>query len=44
MQQAIVIETLGDLHAHGYGMNAMCEKCRHCADLGYGGVDRAVRR
>jgi hypothetical protein len=32
-QQAIRIETLGDLVAHGYGMNAMCEKCRHRADL-----------
>ena len=33
MSQEIRIETLGDLHAHGYGMNAMCERCRHRADL-----------
>jgi|SRR5882724_3970968 len=33
IQQSIVIETLGDLHAHGYGLNAMCERCRHRADL-----------
>jgi hypothetical protein len=33
MQQSIIIETLGDLHARGYGMNAMCEKCRHRVDL-----------
>jgi len=32
-QQAIRIETLGDLVAHGYGLNAMCERCRHRADL-----------
>jgi hypothetical protein len=29
----IRIETLGDLVAHDYGMNAICEKCRHRADL-----------
>ena len=33
MAHAIRIQTLGDLDAHGYGMSAMCEKCRHCADL-----------
>jgi hypothetical protein len=33
MQQPIRIETLGDLAAHGYGLNAMCERCRHRADL-----------
>jgi hypothetical protein len=33
MQQPIRIETLGDLVAHGYGMNATCEKCRHRVDL-----------
>jgi len=26
MQQAIRIETLGDLAAHGYGLNAMCDR------------------
>jgi hypothetical protein len=31
--QPIRIETLGDLVAHGYGMNAMCVRCRHRADL-----------
>jgi hypothetical protein len=31
--QPIRIETLGDLVAHDYGMNATCEKCRHRADL-----------
>jgi hypothetical protein len=29
----ISIETLGDLVAHDYGMNAMCERCRRRADL-----------
>ena len=29
----IVIETLGDLVAHGYGMNSMCGRCRHRRDL-----------
>ncbi len=29
----IRIETLGDLVAHDYGMNAMCEKYRHRGDL-----------
>jgi hypothetical protein len=33
MQQSIVIEILADLHARGYGVNAMCERCRDCADL-----------
>ena len=33
MQQPIVIETLGALRAHGYGMNATCERCRHRTDL-----------
>ena len=33
MQQEIRIETLGDLAAHGYGMNAMCERCRRRRDL-----------
>jgi hypothetical protein len=32
-QRAICIETLADLVAHGYGINALCEKCRHRADL-----------
>jgi hypothetical protein len=31
-QRSIRIETLGDL-AHGYGLNAMCERCRHRSDL-----------
>jgi hypothetical protein len=29
----IIIETLGDLVAHGYGINARCSKCRHSSDL-----------
>ena len=29
----ITIATLGDLVAHDYGMNALCERCRHRADL-----------
>ncbi len=29
----ITIATLGDLVAHDYGVNAMCERCRHRADL-----------
>jgi hypothetical protein len=29
----IRIETLGDLAAHGFGMNATCERCRHRSDL-----------
>jgi hypothetical protein len=33
MQRAISITTLGGLVAHGYGLNAMCERCRHRADL-----------
>ena len=32
-QRAICIETLADLVAHGYRLNAMCERCRHRADL-----------
>jgi len=32
-QRAICIETLGDLVAHGYGLNALCERCRHRPDL-----------
>jgi len=31
-QRPIRIETLGDLVAHDYGLNAMCERCRHRAD------------
>jgi hypothetical protein len=31
--QPILIETLGDLAAHHKGLNAMCQKCRHRADL-----------
>jgi hypothetical protein len=31
--QPIHLETLGDLAAHGYGMNAMCGRCRHRRDL-----------
>jgi hypothetical protein len=33
MVTPISIRTLGDLAAHGYGLNALCEKCRHRADL-----------
>jgi hypothetical protein len=33
MQRSIRIETVGDLAAHGYGLNAMCERCRHRVDL-----------
>ena len=33
MQRSVRIETLGDLAAHGYGLNAMCEKCGHRVDL-----------
>jgi hypothetical protein len=29
----IVIETLGDLVACGYGLNAMCSRCRYRRDL-----------
>jgi hypothetical protein len=29
----IRIETLGDLVAHDYILNAMCERCRHRVDL-----------
>jgi len=32
-QRAICIETLGDQVAHGYGLNATCDRCRHRADL-----------
>jgi hypothetical protein len=32
MEQAIRIETLDDLVAHSYGLNAMCDRCRHRAD------------
>jgi len=32
-QQTIRIQTLGDLAAHGYGLNATCEDCRRRADL-----------
>jgi hypothetical protein len=38
MQQPIRIETLSDLAARGYGLNAMCEKCRHRADLDMQGL------
>jgi len=31
-RRAIRIETLGDLVAHGYGLNALCERCRHRTD------------
>ena len=31
--QPIHIATLADLAAHGYDMNATCEKCRHRPDL-----------
>jgi transcription elongation factor Elf1 len=37
-QQSIRIETLGDLAAHGYGLNATCERCRHRADLDLQGL------
>ena len=33
MQRSIRIETLGDLAAHGYGLNATCERCRRRTDL-----------
>jgi|SRR4030095_12750577 hypothetical protein len=36
--QPIHIETLGDLVAHGYGMNAMCSRCRHRRDLDMGAL------
>ena len=32
-QQSIRLETLGDLTAHGYGLNALCERCRRRTDL-----------
>jgi DNA-directed RNA polymerase subunit RPC12/RpoP len=32
-RRSISIRTLGDLVAHGYGMNALCEHCRHRVDL-----------
>jgi hypothetical protein len=32
-QRSIRIDTLGDLAAHGYGLNATCERCRHRSDL-----------
>ena len=32
------METLGDLVAHDYGLNAMCERCRHRADLDMQGL------
>jgi len=38
MQQPIRIETLGDLAAHDYGLNAMCDRCRHRADLDMQGL------
>jgi hypothetical protein len=38
MQQPIRIETLGDLAARGYGLNALCERCRHRADLDMQGL------
>jgi hypothetical protein len=31
--QPIHLETLGALAAHGYGLNAMCSRCRHHCDL-----------
>jgi hypothetical protein len=31
--QPIRLETLGDLVARGYGLNAMCGRCRHRRDL-----------
>jgi hypothetical protein len=31
--QPIVLRTLGDLASRGYGMNAMCSRCRHRCDL-----------
>jgi hypothetical protein len=37
-QQSIRIETLGDLAAHGYGLNATCKRCRHRADLDLQGL------
>ncbi len=37
----IRIETLGDLAAHHYGLNATCEKCRHRRDLD---MDTLIRR
>jgi DNA-directed RNA polymerase subunit RPC12/RpoP len=32
-QRSISVRSLGDLVAHGYGMNALCERCRHRVDL-----------
>ena len=32
-RESIRIETVGDLAAHDYGLTAMCERCRHRADL-----------
>jgi hypothetical protein len=29
----IILETLADLVAHGYGINARCSKCLHRCDL-----------
>jgi hypothetical protein len=29
----IAIETLGDLVVYGYGLNAMCSRCRYRRDL-----------
>jgi hypothetical protein len=36
--QSIRIETLGDLVGRGYGLNALCERCRHRADLDMQGL------
>jgi hypothetical protein len=33
MQRTIRIEALGDLAAHGYGLNATCERWRRRTDL-----------
>jgi hypothetical protein len=31
--QPIILRTLGDLASRGYGLNAMCSRCRHRRDL-----------
>jgi hypothetical protein len=36
--QSIRIETLGDLAGRGYGLNALCERYRHRADLDMQGL------
>ena len=33
MQREVTLSTLRDLADRGYGLNAMCSRCRHRADL-----------